>query len=98
MSDWQVHITDDWRHVDTSLVVIYRTVRDGVEVMRTPGEVVELDAGTSMVGEGMLLPTSALKAIAERLKPGASAGEVKRLEDALEVERRRVDDVLRRRP
>jgi hypothetical protein len=41
-------------------------------------------------------PQGVLAAIAEAVKPGPSQGEVKRLEEALAVERGRVDELLRK--
>lgn len=49
-------------------------------------------------GAGLPLPNGAWRAIAELAAPMATAGEVRRLEEALELERARVEHVLTQRP
>lgn len=54
--------------------------------------VIEDDVATSPLH----LPSGTLAAIAEAVKPGPSSGEIARIEEALRVERARVDQVLDR--
>jgi hypothetical protein len=49
----------------------------------------EVEQG-AMLSDGFPVPTDALRALGEQLKPGPSQGEVKRLEDALAHEREQV--------
>lgn len=101
MTEWQVHITDDWSHIDTANVVIFRHVGDGVEVMQSieqgSATITTVEPGAALP-PALHIPRSALEAIAEKLRPGPSSAEVARLEEALTIERRRVDEVLARRP
>lgn len=95
---WQVAIRDDFRALATDCrrVHIYRRVGERLDVITgftDDGDaVIESDPTDP---QGFLLPVDALEAIAELLKPGPSQGETRRLEEALAVERRRVDDQLR---
>lgn len=97
---WQVAIRDDMLALatDSRRVHIFRRAGDRVEVITefdSDGAAViqSFDAAT-VDPTGFLIPIDALEAIAELLKPGPSQGETRRLEEALAVERRRVDDVL----
>lgn len=97
--DWQVGIRDDMEALatDSRRVHIYRRRGERTEVITgfTEGRAVVESFDPANTGPaGLLLPVDALEAIAELLKPGPSQGETRRLEEALAVERRRVDDVL----
>lgn len=98
---WRVRIVDEFGHVDLQRVIIYRHVGDQNEVIRpTPTGAIEAKRyDPAVVADepmGFLLPRGALDAIAEAIKPGPSQGEVARLEEALTVERARVDALLTR--
>ena len=102
LNGWRVHI-DEHPEMLTATLYVFRAAGEKTEVY-TPTEDergwrnVFVSAHTRMdPALGFEIPIGALYAIAETLKPGASQGEVKRLEEALTIERRRVDDVLARR-
>lgn len=81
-------------------VVIGRRAGDGWEVLS--GFTDDGDAIFSRHTEGdrtsfrLRLPRGVVQAIAEHVKPGPASSELARLEDALKVERDRVNDVLNR--
>lgn len=73
---------------DTDWIVGFGDRGDQV-IERTP-------AGTMVEHRGFLIPASALESIAEQIHPVARGPEVARLEEALAVERARVDALLAR--
>jgi hypothetical protein len=99
--DWDCHIDTDWQ-TNQAVVIFHRHRGESMEVItgldsngraivtRYPAETVTPDP------TGLRLPMEAIQALAERVKPGPSQGEIKRLEDALAVERGRVDALLAR--
>lgn len=101
---WSAHLIEELP-MDQHRVILCRRVSDlEVEVItdateQANGRVhrarvpVETDG---LAARGLWLPTGALEAIAEAIKPGPATGELRRLEEALELERGRVDSVLRR--
>lgn len=102
--DWQIHVSEDFM-LGADMVIVYAKLPDGsVDFLQS----CDIDGQTVMfhVNEGALdrqlkglaLPKGVLEAIAEHVKPGPSQGEIKRLEEALTIERARVDDLLRRQP
>jgi hypothetical protein len=100
--EWRAHVAEDYPALATDAlrVVLYRRLGEGrceqIIGFDDHGRrrVTTFDAMVDGPLRGLLIPIEALEALAEALKPGPSAGETKRLEEALEVERRRVDDVL----
>lgn len=100
-ADWTAAIRDDFQAlaVDARRVHIYRRIGGRVEVITgftDAGVAVAqtFDEAVAIDFPGFTIPIGALEALAEQLKPGPSQGETKRLEEALNVERRRVDDML----
>ena len=98
--EWKAHTAEDWTVGGTRLV-LFRRVGDDTEVIVGFDEfgraiVERTAAGHTSTGEfyGLLLPRDAVEAIATRVNPGPSKAEVTRLEEALAIERKRVDDVL----
>lgn len=97
---WQAHTIDDWETGGTRLI-LFRRVGDETEVivgfdehgMATVERTVN-GATSCRDFQGFLLPRDAVEAIAARVNPGPSKAEVTRLEEALAIERKRVDDVL----
>jgi hypothetical protein len=97
---WLVGIeSDHLRRFDT--LIMARRVGDQLDVITGLGhgtQVIELttvpatSSGTE--AERWVFPSGVLQAIAEALKPGPGSGEVKRLEEALAVERARVDKLI----
>lgn len=101
MSEWKAHVAWDLvPTMDARRVLVYRPLAaDRVEVVtgfEADGRPVteQLDPAVVHDFRGLLLPAEAIQALAEAVKPGPSQGEVARLEEALAVERRRVDDTL----
>lgn len=99
---WQARILDTPEGFmrDLRTVIVYRREGDDLVALsgwtgdgtptltRWPVNTVSPD------GVALLMPEGAVEAIAEAVKPGPPSGEVARLEEALKVERARVDDVL----
>lgn len=97
-TDWRAHIVNDWSTL-MQRVVIYRHIGGRVEVITgftEQGDAIATDepADTTSDFPGLRLPTGALEAIAESVKPGPPSDALARLQEALDLERRRVDDVL----
>jgi hypothetical protein len=98
---WQAHVSDDAHNwaADTFGVTFYKRHDNGGQ------QIIGFDdSGWPIVGAlephavprpAFRIPREAVRALAEAVKPGPSQGEVKRLEEALAVERRRVDDIAR---
>lgn len=98
LSEWQVHVVYHWE-TDMDRVVIFRRVGDGrVEVLkelRSDGlTIVETIDGAIVGPVGFSLPLGVLQAIAEKVKPGPSSDAIGVLNEALAVERNRIDRVL----
>lgn len=103
--EWRIHRRyDPIRNVDEVYIAHGRSL-DGrpipflVEISTGPAVLREVDPRVSPPPDqptALLFPEGVLEAIAEHVKPGPSQGEVKRLEDALTVERMRVDAILER--
>jgi ribosomal protein S16 len=100
---WRAQVTDDWYggidnvrvqfarpHGPTELEYLVGFEDGGGNGTARPVFAVELVAATPEF-RGFLIPREAVEALAEQVKPGPSQGEVKRLEEALTVERTRVD-------
>lgn len=100
--EWRAHLVEDFaadasrlylvRDVGDSMEIITGWADDGMPVVRNVDRYVALPDDV----RGLLVPNSALQAIAERLRPDASGPEVRRLEEALKIERARVDRALDR--
>jgi hypothetical protein len=100
---WRAQVTDDWYGGLDNVRVQFAQPHGPTEVQYLVG--FEEGAGSGagrpvfaveLVGatpqfRGFLIPREAVEALAEQVKPGPSQGEVKRLEEALAVERTRVD-------
>lgn len=100
--DWQVHIEREWQHMGQSRVIIFRrSPNRAIEVMTGLGAggdaiFTRYEDGAQVTERGILLPTAALHAIADTLKPGPDSAELGRVVEALTVERARVDRILDR--
>lgn len=98
---WHAHISDRFE-IDAKLVTFWRRLGDDrTEIIvgfDPDGRPVTdtIPVGVRPEFPGLAIPVDALQALAETVKPGPSSAEVGRLEDALTVERRRVDQVLDR--
>ena len=97
---WRAHVQDEWATgLDLARVILYRIVGDQREVIR-PGTTGTIEAHRSDLGTvmaesaGFLLPRGAIQALVDEVKPGPAHCEVARLEEALAVERGRVDRLL----
>lgn len=98
---WEAHLhegPDEWARHERRLT-IYRRNGDGSgeqligwDEFGMP-EVEQVPAGAVMRA-GFRIPAEALPSLRDAIEPGPSAGEVRRLEEALEIERRRVDQAL----
>lgn len=99
--EWRAAVTEDpmdfargyrrlvlWRNYGDRVQVVTGFSEDGQPVMA------EHEPGVAWDFHGFALPVEAVDSLGESLRPGPSRGEVTRLEDALAVERKRVDDVL----
>lgn len=69
---------------------------DYIEGFLPTGEAVITRTTEDVRLDGFQIPRGVLRAIAEAVKPGPDSKEVARLEEALKVERARVDQVLDR--
>jgi hypothetical protein len=104
MSEWRAHVGYDFDALrfDAARVVLYRRLGDdgaeqivGFDADRFGAPILErTPAGTSARSHGLLVPVEALQALAAAVTPGPAEREMARLEDALAVERARVDRVL----
>jgi hypothetical protein len=99
---WQARVIED--EVDfmrrSARLLIWRTLPDGrIEYVSGSGELTMLEdpLAASEVPLGLRVPRDAVQALADTLHGRSTgAGELKRLEEALEVERARVDRALAR--
>ena len=104
MSEWQAYLSQHRGEFlrQQTRVILHRRIGDTREIIKgfdhNGWAIVEAQSITDAVSEdeplGFVVPTDALEAIAEAIKPGPSRAEMKRLEEALAVERARVDGVL----
>lgn len=102
---WNAHVHEspsDWAG-DTKRVVFFERYPSGGgrQLVGWDGLgqpiIEELEQG-AMLRDGFPVPADALRALGEVLKPGPSQGEVRRLEEALAVERTRVDRWIEQDP
>ena len=97
MSGWQAKVEYDFI-ADCDLVTIWRRVGDSVYTIESTegnGTVhAFVDDGAVRDVPKLRIPTGALQAIAAVVKPGPTQELVDLLGEALDVERRRIDDVL----
>ena len=95
---WKADVLPDWTTASHDRLFLYRDRGAKIEMVTTIHDqtIIKLFDHGEHTGDfnGLHLPTGAAMAIAEALKPGPSTGELKRLEEALELERRRVDRML----
>lgn len=100
--EWRCHVVDDFAR-DGHRVTIYRRMGDAIEVVSgfdpDDGLPIFADQEPNVQPEEppLFFSRGMLEAIAEAVKPGPSRAEFARLEEALRVERARVDQVLDRR-
>jgi len=86
-------------NVDGYMLYVYRPVGEGrlecVTRLIEGGPPVTKEVGVYEThGGGLLLPWGAGEALIEQFTPQTSEGEIRRLEEALETERQRVDKVV----
>lgn len=98
MSDWEAHLSegpDDWAARCTRLVLCRRLPNGAGEqiVGWTEGglPLTEAVLPGAVLRPGFRVPREALASLRDAIDPGPSAAEVRRLEEALAVERARVD-------
>lgn len=98
---WKAHVhegPDDWA-AGTVRVTLYRRDAEGGEQIvgfdDAAFPITERVIQHAMPKPGFRIPREAVEALAEVVKPGPSQGEVRRLEEALAIERARVDRALR---
>jgi hypothetical protein len=95
---WNAHVYEsvhDWAG-DMKRVVFFERHPDGAgrQLVGWDGHnqaIYEDVIPHAQLRDGFPVPTEALRSLGELLQPGPSAGEVKRLEEALAIERARVD-------
>ena len=90
---WQVHfehefMRDGWR------MHLWRRVGNEVEVASGTLTVTRMESGVEPVTSGLYLPGDAYQAIVSAIDPPAHAAEVRRIEEALAVERARVERLI----
>jgi len=95
---WRVHLVDDFMS-HTTMLVVHRPTANGSEVLTgftEDGHPIFEHVPPGVVSPNNLphLPIGALSALREAIQPGPSKQEMARLEDALTVERQRVDKIL----
>jgi hypothetical protein len=94
---WQAHVSDDAHNwaADSYGVTLYRRTPDGGEQIVGFDEygwpTIETLLPLATPRPGFRIPREAVRSLAEAVKPGPSQGEVKRLEEALAIERERVE-------
>jgi len=99
---WQARVLDDMADFsrDHRRLVIWRRYGDRVELVTgftEDGTAIVTDVGPEGPEfRGFDLPWEAFDAIGEAIVPGPSKAEVARIEEALTVERKRVDQALDR--
>lgn len=97
---WKAATRLDYMRQDVELV-LWRNSGDMVEVVigfTDHGDAIVERRDSALATPEHLprIPTEALQALVEHVKPGASSAEVQRLEEALTIERTRVDSLLAR--
>lgn len=99
---WRCHVDTDWNTGEERLHLVRRTSGGDVLVVtgfddegRPVVDRFQIEAAAPAT-PAMRLDPDMLAAVAARLNPGPSQGEVRRLEEALAVERARVDLLLAR--
>lgn len=91
---WKAHLVDDFMHGRKRLIV-YRNTSTDTDVLNGDGSMTRHDIGAAPIDPpGFVLPHGAWEAIEELVLPKAKEGEIARLLEALDLERRRVDSVL----
>ena len=100
--EWKCHIHDASPTFFGQRVVFYRHLGDDtIEAMvgvneHGDGVLQQFPRGVAVPTDiGLIFPLGAVEALAEAVKPGPSSAELKVLNDALDLERSRVDNVLR---
>lgn len=98
VSRWRVHLEQSWTHDGSTLHVMeLRAADDSISYLCSDGAWRTASRNTvAPEGAGIFLPREAVKALVDSLAPDATAGEMGVLREALGVERRRVDEMLRR--
>lgn len=95
---WQAHISDDFVH-DAKRVLFHRAAGDDVEVIvgfEASGHAIvhRYEFAASPEFRGLVIPEDALAALVAAVKPGPSSDMLGVLQQALDVERQRVDRVI----
>lgn len=95
---WRAILIEDFP-LDSFRVVLMQQRGDHTEVLSGWDEhgfptMEAVEPGVRIDHLGLLLPDDAVRAIAEAVKPGPSQGELRRLEDALDLERSRVEKAI----
>lgn len=93
---WQAHIEGDLMR-DASRLYLWREAGDGLTQLVVETELVTTTtpSDTAFPSAGILLPSGMGDAITEALRPRHdAAAEIKRLDEALALERTRVDRIL----
>lgn len=96
---WHAHLTDDWAVGGSRLFLVREAGPDDIEVVTgftDDGFAVITRQGRAVRTDfpGLLIPRDALDSLGALLRPDAGGPEVRRLEEALAVERARVDQLL----
>lgn len=100
---WKAQVYEDSRGflMDSVRVALHRPAPDNCRDLvigfdRDTGEPITetVPNGMTPTHGGLLVDRYALDALSEQLKPGPTIGEVRRLTEALEIERGRVDAIL----
>ena len=100
---WLAKVVSDDRLLRFGSLVMGREWSDRFEYVTGIGEGGQVEVTSTprdMVAEStfaLRLPTGLIYAIGEAIKPGPGSDEVKRLEEALAIERKRVDLILEAR-
>lgn len=94
---WRVHLEQSWTHDGSTLHVMELRTDRTVSYLCSDGTWKTVEEATVAPSDaGIFLPRDAAQALVAALAPDATAGEMGAIREALEVERRRVDEVLRR--
>jgi len=100
---WRARVLDEGYDFarDQRRLVIWRNQGETTHVVTGFDEqglpvITERPFGTASDFRGFAIPDEAIEALAEWLRPGPSTSELGRMDEALAVERKRVDDLLAR--
>ena len=91
---WRAGLEPSFARDGSTLHLIGSWSPGKVAMLMDDGSFQHHDEGTAPDNAGIFLPRAAVKALVESLAPDATAGEIGRLEEALKIERARVDQIL----